>query len=96
MRRCWCLARCLHLQVVYKHPSAAAGWVGAGSPDAEVLLGVVASDIKFAARAYRDWCDGLQLPLTVPSSRVSRKGTAKRGLELQGTSLPCWFPCSLR
>lgn len=58
------------LQVVFRHPSVAAGWLGAASPDAEVLLGVVASDIKFAARAYRDWCDGLQLPLTVPSSRV--------------------------
>lgn len=79
MRRCRCLARCLHLQVVFRHPSVAAGWLGAASPDAEVLLGVVASDIKFAARAYRDWCDGLQLPLTVPSSRVRRKGTGGEG-----------------
>ncbi|PNH04389.1 hypothetical protein TSOC_009444 [Tetrabaena socialis] len=55
-------------QLVYRQPHPASGWTG--SPDAEVLLGVVASDIRFAARAYRDWCEELELPLVPPSSRV--------------------------
>ncbi|PNW78776.1 hypothetical protein CHLRE_09g389801v5 [Chlamydomonas reinhardtii] len=58
------------LKLAYSDPSVPAGWLGAGHPDVEVLLGVVASDVKFAARAYRDWCEELQLELVKPDSRV--------------------------
>ncbi|GLC42046.1 hypothetical protein PLESTM_001280200, partial [Pleodorina starrii] len=57
-----------------------AGWMGPAA-DAEVLLGVVASDIKFAARAYRDWCEELGLPLIPPSSRVDGVSNA---MQLRG------------
>ncbi|KAG2487202.1 hypothetical protein HYH03_014176 [Edaphochlamys debaryana] len=57
------------LLLAYRQPYPAAGWTGPG-PDTEVLLGVVASDVKFAARAYRDWCDELGLELVRPASRV--------------------------
>ncbi|MEW5298278.1 MAG: hypothetical protein WDW36_001420 [Sanguina aurantia] len=55
-------------QAVYRHASPAAGWTAA--PEAEVLLGVTASSIQMAARAYRDWCCELGLPYLIPTSRV--------------------------
>ncbi|KXZ54329.1 hypothetical protein GPECTOR_5g412 [Gonium pectorale] len=57
------------LKLVYAQPHPPAGWLGPES-DMEVLLGVVASDIQYAARAYRDWCEELGLPLIPPNSRV--------------------------
>ncbi|GIL91179.1 hypothetical protein Vretifemale_18880 [Volvox reticuliferus] len=51
------------------------------SDDSEVLLGVVASDVKFAARAYRDWCEELGLPLVMPNSRVDGVSSA---MQLRG------------
>lgn len=59
-----------HMQLAFGSPYPPAGWPGP-HPDTEVLLGVVASDIKLVARAYRDWCEALQLPLVAPTSRVS-------------------------
>ena len=56
-------------QAVYGQACPPVGWMGP-TADAEVLLGVVASDIQYAARAYRDWCEALELPLVVPASRV--------------------------
>lgn len=67
------------LQVAFSGPHPYAGWMGP-SPDSEVILGVVASDTKFVARAYRDWCEELGLNLVAPTCRVSRE-RRRRGRE---------------
>ena len=52
-------------------PRPAASLNPAASPAPEVLLGVVASDVRLAMRALRDYCEALGLPFQVPESRVS-------------------------
>lgn len=47
-----------------------AGWVHDADPAPEVLLGLMASDVRLAVRALRDWCAALGLPLVAPVSRV--------------------------
>lgn len=49
--------------------AAGAGQVAAGQ-GSEVLLGVVAGDIRLGVRAFRDWCWALGLPYVKPESRV--------------------------
>ncbi|GIL91178.1 hypothetical protein Vretimale_18822 [Volvox reticuliferus] len=68
------------LKIAFSGPYPPAGWMGP-SDDSEVLLGVVASDVKFAARAYRDWCEELGLPLVMPNSRVDGVSSA---MQLRG------------
>ncbi|GIL58931.1 hypothetical protein Vafri_13941 [Volvox africanus] len=68
------------LKIAFSGQYPPAGWMGP-SADSEVLLGVVASDIKFAARAYRDWCEELGLQLVVPNSRVDGVSSA---MQLRG------------
>lgn len=46
-----------------------AGWDPARAPR-EVLLGVVASDVRLALRALRDYSAALGLPAATPESRV--------------------------
>lgn len=43
-----------------------AGWT---PPD--LMLGVLASDVRIAVRAYRDWCTELGVPYLAPESRVT-------------------------
>lgn len=42
---------------------------GAGT-GSDVLLGVVASDVRLAVRSLRDYCEGLGLPFVPPESQV--------------------------
>lgn len=56
------------LKVVYSNQYAEAGWSPAA--EAEVLLGIVASDSRLAVRALRDWCEALGLEYTKPTSRA--------------------------
>jgi hypothetical protein len=54
-------------QEAYSSQNAAAGWQPA---ETEVLLGVVAPDVRVGVRALRDWCQALGLPYRLPTSRV--------------------------
>lgn len=45
------------------------GTAGRGVP--EVLLGIVAGDVRLAVRSLRDYCQALGLPFLPPESRVS-------------------------
>lgn len=58
------------LQVIYGSTWPEAGWWP--GPEADVLLGVVASDIRIAVRAYRDWVEALGLPYAQPTSMVGK------------------------
>lgn len=57
------------LQVAAAAPYAAAGWnpeaAASSSAVPEVLLGVVASDVRLAVRSLRDYCQALGLPFKV-------------------------------
>ncbi|GLI62347.1 hypothetical protein VaNZ11_004963 [Volvox africanus] len=68
------------LKIAFSGQYPSAGWMGQ-TADSEVLLGVVASDVKLAARAYRDWCEELGLPVVLPSSRVDDVSSA---MQLRG------------
>ncbi|GBF90143.1 hypothetical protein Rsub_03276 [Raphidocelis subcapitata] len=54
--------------LAYSQPAPDAGW--APGPSAEVLLGIVASDARLAARALRDWTGALGLAFAPPRARV--------------------------
>ncbi|EFJ50407.1 hypothetical protein VOLCADRAFT_103872 [Volvox carteri f. nagariensis] len=71
------------LKLAFSGPYPPAGWLGppGDSADSEVLLGVLASDISFAVRAYRDWVEELGLPLVPPSCRVDGVSNA---MQLRG------------
>lgn len=56
------------MQLAYSSPSIDAGWNPASNKD--VLLGVVASDVRLGLRALRDWCQALQLPYVHPDCKV--------------------------
>eukprot|EP00887_Chlorella_sp_A99_P003136 scaffold9.g3136.t1 len=57
------------LLVAAAAPNPSVGW--SLSPEApEVLLGVLASDVRLAARALRDYTTALGLPFVPPESRV--------------------------
>lgn len=66
------------LETVAKRPLPAQGWDPAAT-EKELLLGVLASDVRLAVRALRDWTDALHVPFVAPASRVRRK-------------LSCWAP----
>eukprot|EP00877_Chromochloris_zofingiensis_P015163 jgi/Chrzof1/9900/Cz04g20050.t1 len=57
------------MQLAYSSPSIDAGWNPASNKD--VLLGVVASDVRLGLRALRDWCQALQLPYVHPDCKVT-------------------------
>jgi hypothetical protein len=58
------------LLVAASAPLPAAGWVHDADPQPEVLIGVVASDVRLAVRALRDYCAALGLDFVTPESRV--------------------------
>ncbi|KAL4444597.1 hypothetical protein ABPG77_002414 [Micractinium sp. CCAP 211/92] len=62
------------LLVAAAAPYAPAGWnpeaAASSSAVPEVLLGVVASDVRLAVRSLRDYCQALGLPFQMPESRV--------------------------
>lgn len=53
-----------------------AGWTP--GPSAEVLVGVLASDIRLAVRSLRDYTLALGTPYLTPESRVPGEPTAAR------------------
>lgn len=57
------------VQVAAAAPHAPAGWnpeaAASSSAAPEVLLGVVASDVRLAVRSLRDYCQALGLPFQV-------------------------------
>lgn len=57
-------------QVAAAEPHVPSGWDPSRQP-AEVLLGVLASDVRLAVRSLRDYCQALGLPFAAPESRVS-------------------------
>lgn len=63
------------LLAVYASANPAEGWPGAGAqPPPDVLLGLLSSDVRLAARALRDWTAGLGLPYVAPVSRIDGGG----------------------
>ncbi|PRW60311.1 DUF1824 domain-containing [Chlorella sorokiniana] len=59
------------LLVAASAPHVEAGWNPAGAEQPEVLLGVVASDVRLAVRSLRDYCQSLGLPFRMPESRAA-------------------------
>eukprot|EP00775_Hariotina_reticulata_P009676 gene9676-9834_t len=55
--------------VAYSHPFPEENW-SPGS-NAEVLLGVLASESRLAVRALRDWCQALGLHFVAPDCKVA-------------------------
>lgn len=57
-------------QAVYTSPNNTCGWnPEASQPD--VLLGLMASDVRLGLRGLRDWCDALKLDFMLPEVKVS-------------------------
>ena len=52
-------------QVAAAAPYTPAGWNPEAAEAPEVLLGVLASDVRLAVRALRDYCQALGLPFKV-------------------------------
>ena len=75
-------------QVAAAAPHAAAGWNPDGAEQPEVLLGVVASDVRLAVRSLRDYCQALGLPF-----RVRHRGVAGGGWRSAGARLPATVLC---
>jgi hypothetical protein len=61
--------RCLRtaLDVALAHHWPEMGW---NPHDKDILLGVLASDVRLAVRALRDWCDACDVDYIAPVSRV--------------------------
>lgn len=58
------------LQLAYHNPNSEESWnPGLGR---EVLLGIVASELRLAVRALRDWCAALELNYVQPDCKVAK------------------------
>ena len=61
------------LETVAQHPLPGIGW-DPGAAERDLLVGVLASDVRLAVRALRDWTQALHVPFVVPTSRVRSPG----------------------
>lgn len=59
------------LLVAAQHPYPPAAYIP--GPAAEILLGIVSSDIRLAVRSLRDYCSALGVMFVLPESRVANK-----------------------
>ena len=69
MTDCVCDSACNVLQTAAAAPHAACGWAPSANPPC-LLLGVLASDVRLAVRALRDFCAALGSDFLLPEPDV--------------------------
>ena len=69
MTDCVCESACNVLQTAAAAPHAACGWAPSANPPC-LLLGVLASDVRLAVRALRDFCAALGSEFLLPEPDV--------------------------